>query len=43
MEHPFNYQWRICFRWQNGHAEDVEIVENELGDKIDQEVMPIAA
>ena len=22
-----NDQWRICFRWQNGHAVDVEIVD----------------
>jgi proteic killer suppression protein len=22
-----NNQWRICFRWQNGHAWDVEIVD----------------
>ncbi len=22
-----NDQWRICFRWQNGHAFDVEIVD----------------
>ena len=22
-----NDQWRICFRWQRGHAEDVEIVD----------------
>jgi len=22
-----NDQWRICFRWQNGHAWDVEIVD----------------
>jgi len=22
-----NRQWRICFRWVNGHAEDVEIVD----------------
>ncbi len=22
-----NDQWRICFRWQNGHAYDVEIVD----------------
>lgn len=22
-----NDQWRICFRWQDGHAEDVEIVD----------------
>ncbi|PZR42308.1 MAG: hypothetical protein DI537_62780 [Stutzerimonas stutzeri] len=21
-----NNQWRICFRWENGHAWDVEIV-----------------
>jgi proteic killer suppression protein len=22
-----NDQWRICFRWQRGHAEDVEIAD----------------
>ncbi len=22
-----NDQWRICFRWENGHAYDVEIVD----------------
>lgn len=22
-----NDQWRICFRWQDGNAEDVEIVD----------------
>lgn len=22
-----NEQWRICFRWQDGHAWDVEIVD----------------
>ena len=22
-----NDQWRICFRWENGHALDVEIVD----------------
>lgn len=22
-----NRQWRICFRWQNGHAYDVEITD----------------
>lgn len=22
-----NNQWRICFRWVDGHAEDVEIVD----------------
>ena len=22
-----NKQWRICFRWQNGHASDVEITD----------------
>ena len=22
-----NDQWRICFMWQNGHAEQVEIVD----------------
>ena len=22
-----NDQWRICFRWQDGHAQDVEIVD----------------
>jgi proteic killer suppression protein len=22
-----NDQWRICFRWQNGAADDVEIVD----------------
>lgn len=22
-----NDQWRICFRWKDGHAEDVEIVD----------------
>ena len=22
-----NDQWRICFRWDNGHAYDVEIVD----------------
>jgi proteic killer suppression protein len=23
-----NQQWRICFRWKNGHASDVEITED---------------
>lgn len=23
-----NKQWRICFRWVNGNAEDVEIVDD---------------
>lgn len=22
-----NQQWRICFRWENGHAHDVEITD----------------
>ncbi|MBI3479877.1 MAG: type II toxin-antitoxin system RelE/ParE family toxin [Nitrosomonadales bacterium] len=22
-----NDQWRICFKWENGHAEEVEIVD----------------
>ena len=22
-----NDQWRVCFRWQDGHAEEVEIVD----------------
>jgi len=22
-----NDQWRICFRWQNGHAHDVKIID----------------
>ncbi len=22
-----NAQWRVCFRWENGHAYDVEIVD----------------
>lgn len=22
-----NDQWRVCFRWTNGHAHDVEIVD----------------
>jgi len=22
-----NNQWRICFKWVDGHAEDVEIVD----------------
>jgi proteic killer suppression protein len=22
-----NDQWRVCFRWQDGHAHDVEIVD----------------
>jgi toxin HigB-1 len=22
-----NMQWRICFRWRDGHALDVEIVD----------------
>jgi proteic killer suppression protein len=22
-----NKQWRVCFRWQGGHAHDVEIVD----------------
>lgn len=22
-----NDQWRVCFRWKNGHAYDVEIVD----------------
>lgn len=26
-----NRQWRICFRWENGHAEDVAIVDYHDG------------
>ncbi|GAB3126416.1 hypothetical protein GCM10027256_25630 [Novispirillum itersonii subsp. nipponicum] len=26
-----NDQWRICFRWVEGHAEDVEIVDDHEG------------
>jgi len=26
-----NDQWRICFRWSNGQAEDVEIVDYHKG------------
>ena len=26
-----NRQWRICFRWENGHAEDVAIVDYHNG------------
>ena len=26
-----NRQWRICFRWENGHAEDVAIVDYHEG------------
>ena len=26
-----NRQWRVCFRWENGHAEDVEIVGYHAG------------
>ncbi|MBK8871749.1 MAG: type II toxin-antitoxin system RelE/ParE family toxin [Elusimicrobia bacterium] len=22
-----NQQWRVCFRWNDGHADDVEIVD----------------
>ena len=22
-----NQQWRVCFKWQDGHAEDVEITD----------------
>lgn len=22
-----NRQWRVCFRWEDGHAHDVEIVD----------------
>ena len=22
-----NDQWRVCFRWRDGHANDVEIVD----------------
>lgn len=22
-----NEQWRVCFRWKDGHAHDVEIVD----------------
>jgi proteic killer suppression protein len=22
-----NQQWRICFRWENGHAHEVEITD----------------
>lgn len=22
-----NQQWRVCFRWQNGQAHDVEMVD----------------
>lgn len=24
---PINDQWRVCFRWSDGFAEDVEIVD----------------
>ncbi|MBI4524056.1 MAG: type II toxin-antitoxin system RelE/ParE family toxin [Deltaproteobacteria bacterium] len=24
---PINHQWRICFVWREGHAEQVEIVD----------------
>jgi toxin HigB-1 len=26
-----NRQWRICFRWENSHAEDVKIVDYHAG------------
>ena len=26
-----NRQWRICFRWEHGDAEDVEIVDHHAG------------
>ena len=26
-----NRHWRICFRWENGHAEDVAIVDYHDG------------
>src|SRR5690606_5807746 len=26
-EHLWRYKWRICFRWSDGGAEDVEIVD----------------
>lgn len=26
-----NRQWRICFRWENGHAEDVAIADYHKG------------
>jgi addiction module HigA family antidote len=26
-----NAQWRICFRWHNGHAYDVEVVDYHSG------------
>jgi len=26
-----NRQWRICFRWENGHAWDVEITDYHRG------------
>ena len=22
-----NEQWRICFRWEDGHAADVEVID----------------
>ena len=22
-----NQQWRICFKWKNGHAEEIEIID----------------
>ena len=22
-----NQQWRICFTWKNGHAENIEIID----------------
>ena len=28
-----NDQWRICFRWKNGDALDVEIVDYHCGNK----------
>jgi len=26
-QHRINDQWRVCFRWTEGDAEDVEIVD----------------
>jgi proteic killer suppression protein len=26
-----NDQWRLCFRWRDGHAHDVEMVDYHRG------------
>jgi len=35
-----NDQWRICFKWQNGNAYNVEIVDYHWGDKMKVKKIP---